>query len=74
MTELGLDSIRNGEERQAASVASQIETAFTAGCAGVFAYAWTDEWHRGGEEGLSELGDPSRSEPCRQAPATSGRR
>jgi O-antigen biosynthesis protein len=50
MTELGLDSIRNGEERQAVSLASQIETAFTAGCAGAFAYAWTDEWHRGGED------------------------
>jgi GT2 family glycosyltransferase len=50
MTELGLDSIRNGEAKQAASLESQIETAFTAGCAGVFAYAWTDEWHRGGED------------------------
>jgi O-antigen biosynthesis protein len=49
MTELGLDSIRNGEEQQAASLASQIQTAFAAGCAGGFAYAWTDEWHRGGE-------------------------
>jgi GT2 family glycosyltransferase len=50
MTELGLDSIRNGEEQQAMSLASQIQTAFAAGCAGAFAYAWTDEWHRGGEE------------------------
>ncbi len=50
MTELGLDSIRNGEAKQAASLASQIETAFAGGCAGVFAYAWTDAWHRGGED------------------------
>jgi GT2 family glycosyltransferase len=50
MTELGLDSIRNGEKRQARSLESQIQTAFAAGCAGVFAYAWTDEWHRGGED------------------------
>jgi glycosyltransferase involved in cell wall biosynthesis len=50
MTELGLDSIRNGEERQALSLATQIQTAFMAGCAGAFAYAWTDEWHRGGED------------------------
>jgi O-antigen biosynthesis protein len=50
MTELGLDSIRNGEEQQATSLASQIQTAFAAGCAGAFAYAWTDEWHRGGED------------------------
>jgi glycosyltransferase involved in cell wall biosynthesis len=50
MAELGLDSIRNGEELQADSLASQIETAFAAGCAGAFAYAWTDAWHRGGED------------------------
>jgi len=50
MTELGLDSVRNGEDRQAVSLASQIQTAFAAGCAGAFAYAWTDEWHRGGED------------------------
>ena len=50
MTELGLDSIRNGEATQAVSLVSQIETAFAAGCAGVFAYAWTDAWHRGGED------------------------
>jgi O-antigen biosynthesis protein len=50
MTELGIDSIRNGEERQALSLATQIQTAFMAGCAGAFAYAWTDEWHRGGED------------------------
>jgi glycosyltransferase involved in cell wall biosynthesis len=50
MTELGLDSIRNGEAKQATSLVSQIETAFAAGCAGVFAYAWTDAWHRGGED------------------------
>jgi GT2 family glycosyltransferase len=50
MTELGLDSIRNGERQQAMSLAAQIHTAFAAGCAGAFAYAWTDEWHRGGDD------------------------
>lgn len=50
MTEVGLDSIRNGEVQQAASLSAQIRTAFAAGCAGAFAYAWTDEWHRGGED------------------------
>jgi GT2 family glycosyltransferase len=49
MAELGLDSLRNGETQQASSVAAQIGSAFAAGCAGAFAYAWTDEWHRGGE-------------------------
>jgi GT2 family glycosyltransferase len=50
MTEIGLDSIRNGEDQQAMSLAQQIQTVFAAGCAGAFAYAWTDEWHRGGED------------------------
>ena len=52
MTELGLDSLRNGEAAQAASLAAQIRTSFAAGCAGAFVYAWTDEWHRSGEDVL----------------------
>jgi O-antigen biosynthesis protein len=50
MTELGLDSLRNGEESQARSVDQQLRTAFAAGCAGAFVFSWTDEWHRGGED------------------------
>jgi glycosyltransferase involved in cell wall biosynthesis len=50
MAEIGLDSIRNGEDVQAQSLATQISTAFSGGCAGAFVYAWTDEWHRGGED------------------------
>jgi glycosyltransferase involved in cell wall biosynthesis len=50
MTELGLDSLRNGPETQADSLRCQLRTAFGAGCAGTFVYAWTDEWHRGGED------------------------
>src|SRR2546429_8580050 len=34
MTELGLDSIRNGEDGQAKAVGWQLRTAFEAGCAG----------------------------------------
>jgi O-antigen biosynthesis protein len=49
-TELGLDSMRNGEDGQARAVAWQVRTAFERGCAGMFVYAWTDEWHRGGED------------------------
>jgi GT2 family glycosyltransferase len=48
MTEIGLDSRRNGEKRQVESLQSQISTAFEAGCAGAFVFAWTDEWYRGG--------------------------
>jgi GT2 family glycosyltransferase len=50
MTELGLDAVRNGEHEQAAAVGAQVRTAFAGGCAGAFVYAWTDEWHRGGED------------------------
>jgi GT2 family glycosyltransferase len=48
MAEIGLDSRRNGLEVQAQSLEWQVRTAFAAGCAGAFAFAWTDEWHRGG--------------------------
>ena len=50
MAELGLDSMRNGEETQATTIEWQLRTAFAAGCAGAFVYSWTDEWHRGGED------------------------
>jgi GT2 family glycosyltransferase len=46
MTEVGLDSLRNGESGQARSLAWQVRTAFAAGCAGLFVFSWTDEWHR----------------------------
>jgi GT2 family glycosyltransferase len=48
LTELGLDSRRNGEEEQANTLEWQIETIFAGGCVGAFVFAWTDEWHRGG--------------------------
>jgi O-antigen biosynthesis protein len=48
MAEVGLDSIRNGDDKQAATLDWQIRTTFAAGCAGVFVFSWTDEWFRGG--------------------------
>ena len=48
MAEIGLDSRRHGEEAQAEAMQWQLRSAFSAGCAGTFAFAWTDEWHRGG--------------------------
>ena len=48
LTECGLDSRRHGEEAQAETLDWQVRTAFSAGCAGIFVYAWTDEWCRGG--------------------------
>jgi len=50
LSELGLDALRNGEFAQAQSLDWQIETAFAGGCAGVFVFSWTDEWHRAGAE------------------------
>ena len=50
MAEIGLDSRRNGDEKQAQSLDWQVRTAFAAGCAGAFVFAWTDEWHRGGHD------------------------
>jgi glycosyltransferase involved in cell wall biosynthesis len=46
--EVGLDSRRNGEEKQSEALDWQIRTAFKAGCAGAIVFGWTDEWHRGG--------------------------
>ena len=50
LTEVGLDSRRNGLEKQARLLRSQIWSAFRNGCAGLFVYSWTDEWFRGGQE------------------------
>lgn len=50
LAEIGLDSLRNGQEKQAEILTWQLETIFTRGCAGMFVFAWTDEWWRGGFE------------------------
>ena len=50
LTEIGLDSGSHGEARQAETIDWQVRGAFAAGCAGAFAFSWTDEWHRGGAE------------------------
>lgn len=48
LAEIGLDSMRNGENKQAEVLDWQIRTIFSKGCAGAFVFAWTDEWWRGG--------------------------
>ncbi len=48
MAELGLDSRRNGCGKQAEVLEWQVRETFACGCAGMFVFAWTDEWHRGG--------------------------
>jgi len=50
MTEIGLDSLRNGEAKQAATLQWQVESSLRAGCAGAFVFSWTDSWFRGGQE------------------------
>jgi len=46
--ELGMDSIREGEDRKSEFLRWQIETAFRAGLAGTVIFSYTDDWFRGG--------------------------
>ena len=50
MAEIGLDSQRNGFEKQALALDWQVRATFAAGCSGAFVFAWTDEWYRGGHD------------------------
>jgi GT2 family glycosyltransferase/sugar lactone lactonase YvrE len=48
LAEAGADSIREGETGQADITTMHLRTAFAEGACGAIAYAWTDEWWRGG--------------------------
>jgi glycosyltransferase involved in cell wall biosynthesis len=48
LTEFGVDSFGEGEEGQRRILSWQVHTAFEAGAAGTFIFAWTDEWFTGG--------------------------
>ena len=50
MAEIGLDSLRHGEALQARTLEWQARTIFAGGGAGLFVFAWADEWFRGGHE------------------------
>jgi GT2 family glycosyltransferase len=52
VTEVGLDSRRNGPRAQASALEWQVRHTFATGAAGVFVFSWTDEWHRGGQDVL----------------------
>jgi len=48
LAEAGADSIREGETGQAEITAMHVRAAFEEGACGAVAFAWTDEWWRGG--------------------------
>ncbi|MCX7887698.1 MAG: glycosyltransferase, partial [Verrucomicrobiae bacterium] len=48
LTEIGMDSLREGEQAKYRFLRGHIEAAFRAGLAGVFVFSFTDEWHTGG--------------------------
>ena len=48
LAEAGADSVREGEEGQAEITAMHVRVAFQEGACGAIAFAWTDEWWRGG--------------------------
>jgi GT2 family glycosyltransferase len=50
MSEIGMDSVYYGEPKQAAMLTQKIDAVFGGGCAGMFVFAWTDEWFRHGQD------------------------
>jgi GT2 family glycosyltransferase/DNA-binding beta-propeller fold protein YncE len=50
LAEAGVDSIREGLDGQAQLTAMHLRAAFEEGCCGAVAFAWTDEWWRGGHD------------------------
>jgi len=48
LAEAGSDSLREGLDGQARIIATHLRCAFEEGACGAVAYAWTDEWWRGG--------------------------
>ena len=46
--ELGMDTFREGELEQAGFLAGHLREARLQGLAGMFVFAWTDDWHTGG--------------------------
>jgi hypothetical protein len=46
--ELGMDTLRHGEEAQAEFLSGHLREARLMGLAGAFVFSWTDDWHTGG--------------------------
>lgn len=49
LSETGVDSIREGEERKSQLLRWQIQDAFRGGLAGCVVFSFTDDWHRNGQ-------------------------
>ena len=53
LTEIGMDSIREGLKPQAEALSRQLGTSFEMGVAGTVIFSWTDDWHAfSGAEGF----------------------
>ena len=48
LTEFGIDSLHEGQEFQAQTLAWQMQASFEMGIAGTVIFSWTDEWFTGG--------------------------
>ena len=73
LSEAGADSFRQGEQYQADLTSMQLRASFEEGACGAIAFAWTDEWWRGGhpiEDWAFGLVDKARQpKPALQAVA-----
>jgi GT2 family glycosyltransferase len=52
LTEIGMDSLRQGEIAQAKTLASQVRASFETGVAGTVIFSWTDDWYALSGEGF----------------------
>ncbi len=50
LSETGIDTIREGEQKQAEMLGWQLKAAFELGLSGAVIFAFTDEWFRGGTQ------------------------
>jgi glycosyltransferase involved in cell wall biosynthesis len=50
LSELGMDSIREGEARKSRFLSENLEVIFACGLAGAIVFSFTDDWYRGGTQ------------------------
>jgi glycosyltransferase involved in cell wall biosynthesis len=48
--EFGMDTLRNGQDKQEEVLRWHLESVVRGGAAGTIFFSWTDEWYRGGNE------------------------